>query len=72
MKAPHLTLREAVEHNRLSEFIAQEEARGSEPADEKDFEDALKKIIKPVRSDDQTSHLPSSDGSSDSQTRQGT
>jgi hypothetical protein len=36
-----LTLSEAIKTHRLQEFIAQEEARGVRPANEKDLEKAI-------------------------------
>ena len=57
-----LTLSDALKGNRLSEFILQEEARiGS--ADALEFNAAIKAAVTPPRSEGQTSHLPSPDGS---------
>lgn len=58
-----LTLRQAIDGNRISEFIAQEEARGIGPADEAPFLAVVKEAAKASRSEDQTSHSPSGDGS---------
>jgi hypothetical protein len=66
-----LTLSEAVKTGRLQEFIAQEEARGIGSIDRADLDRALAKVIKAPRSEDQTSHSPSRDGSTGKQTRRG-
>lgn len=57
-----MTLAEAIKEDRLDEFIAQEEACGVRPVDEADLDEALRHIIKPRRSEDQTSRSPSGDG----------
>lgn len=63
MLASHLTLRDAIRDDRLSEFIAQEEARGVGPTDLQKFADALETTIKQPQSEDQTSRSASRDGS---------
>jgi len=57
----HLNLAEALASNRLDDFAAQAEAEGIGPADRAQF-DALVKVTTPPP-EDQTSHLPDSDGS---------
>jgi hypothetical protein len=50
-----LTLKKALSENRLSEFIAQEEARGVGPANKKDFDAAVRLLATtPLRSEDRT------------------
>jgi hypothetical protein len=58
-----ISLAEAVRSGRLEDFIAQEEARGVGVADRETYDRALAAIIKAPRSEDQTSHSSSSDGS---------
>jgi hypothetical protein len=61
-----LTLTKALETGRLREFIAQEETRGIGPANRQDVEAAIKKLATtPTQSEDQTSHSPSRDGSTE-------
>jgi len=50
-----LSLREAVESDRLSDFIEQEEARGVPACDARELDAAFGSIIKPQQSNDQTS-----------------
>jgi hypothetical protein len=61
-----LTLTKALETGRLREFIAQEETRGIGPANRQDVEAAIKTLATtPTQSEDQTSHSPSRDGSTE-------
>jgi hypothetical protein len=61
-----LTLSEALKTGRLREFIAQEEARGIGPANQKDVEAAIEKLATtPTQSGDRTSHSSSGDGSTE-------
>lgn len=64
-----LSLAEAIKENRLVEFIAQEEARGVGPADPKELDAALSRLITAGKSEGQTSRSASSDGSSETKTR---
>jgi hypothetical protein len=64
-----LTLSQAVKEGRLSEFIAQEEARGIGPATRADLDRALAKILKAPQSKDQTSRSPSRGGLTEKKTR---
>jgi len=64
-----MTLAEAIRLDRLSDFIAQEEARGVGPADKPALEHALARVIKAGKSEDQTSRSASSDGSTGKRTR---
>lgn len=66
-----ITLAQALKDNRLSEFIAQEEARGIGSVDRSEFDALAKDLVKAPQSEDQTSHCSSGDGSSGKQTRQG-
>jgi hypothetical protein len=59
----YLPLAKALETNRISEFVAQEEARGIGPIDRTDFDGAVTKVVKAQRSEDRTSHS-ASDGNS--------
>ena len=61
--SPPLTLKKALESNRLEEFIAQEEDRGVRAAKRADLEAALRVIARQPRSEDRTSRSPSRDGS---------
>ena len=65
-----LTLAEAMKHGRLSEFIAQEEARGIGPIDRADFDATLAKLVKAPRSKNRTSRSASRDGSNETETPQ--
>jgi hypothetical protein len=65
-----LTLSDAVKSGRLQEFIKQEEARGIGPIDRADA--LVTKAVKAPRSEDQTSHSSSRDGSNETQTPQDT
>lgn len=67
-----LTLSKAVKEGRLSEFIAQEEARGVGSIDRAEFDRLLVKAVKSPQSKDQTSHYPARGGSTGKRTRQGT
>jgi hypothetical protein len=71
MSAPYITLREALESARLSEFAAQEEARGIGPIDRAEFDAATGAIIKAPRSEDRTSRSASGGNSSGTRTRRG-
>lgn len=66
-----LTLAEAMKSGRLSEFIAQEEARGIGPSDRADFDALMAALVKAPQSEDQTSHSPSGDSSTGKRTRRG-
>jgi hypothetical protein len=68
----YLPLAKALETNRISEFVAQEEARGIGPIDRAEFDDAVAKVIKAPRPEDRTSHSASDGNSSEIETRQGT
>jgi hypothetical protein len=50
-----LSLSEAIRSGRVSEFVAQEEARGVGPISEADFDDLAAKVIRTSQSADQTS-----------------
>ena len=67
----YLPLAKALETNRISEFVAQEEARGIGPIDRAEFDDAVAKVIKAQRSEDRTSHSASDGNSSGKRTRRG-
>jgi hypothetical protein len=59
-----LTLSKALKSGQLREFIAQEEARGVEPVDLKEFQDLAERLIKDTPPKDQTSRSPGRGGSS--------
>jgi hypothetical protein len=59
----YLPLAKALETNRISEFVAQEEARGIGPIDRADFDGAVTKVVKERQPEDRTSRS-SSDGNS--------
>lgn len=56
-----LTLKKALDQNRLADFIEQEEARDFLAADKQEVMGAIGAVIKPPRSKDQTSRSPSRD-----------
>jgi hypothetical protein len=59
-----LTLAKALKTGRLREFIAQEEARGIGPADNKELDEAIRRLMfTPLKSKNRTSHSSSGDGS---------
>lgn len=58
-----LTLREAVEMNRLPDFIAQEEARGVGPIDRQELDAVVVKLVKQPRSEDRIHRSSSFDNS---------
>jgi hypothetical protein len=68
----YLPLAKALETNRISEFVAQEEARGIGPIDRADFDGAVAKVIKAQRSEDRTLHSASDGNSSGKKTRRDT
>ena len=53
-----LTLSEALKTGRVAEFIVQEEERGVEGVDRNELDEVLSTVIKPPRSEDQTSRSP--------------
>jgi hypothetical protein len=59
-----LTLSEAIKARKIQEFIAQEEARGVEPVDLKEFQDLADRLIKDTPQADQTSRSRVRGGSS--------
>jgi hypothetical protein len=67
-----LTLAQAQASERLSEFIAQEEARGIGPIDCAEFDGAVANLLKAQRLEDRTSHSASDGNSSGKRTRQDT
>jgi hypothetical protein len=67
----NLSLSEAQRLGRIDEFIAQEEARRPAQVSRAEFDRVLAKVIKAPRSEGQTSHSPSRDGSTGKRTRQG-
>jgi hypothetical protein len=67
-----LTLAEAIKANKLSEFSAQEEARGIGPIDRAEFDGAVSKLIKERQLGDQTSRSASVGNSSGKRTRRDT
>ena len=66
-----LSLTEAIKSDRLSDFIAIEEARGIGPINRPDFDAFAATLIKAPRSVDQTSHSSSAVGSTGKKTRRG-
>jgi hypothetical protein len=63
-----MTLSEAINQNRLAEFIAQEEARGIGPINKADYDTATTALIKAPQSKGRTSRSSSDDGSNETQT----
>lgn len=57
-----LTLKDAIQHDKLDEFIRQEEARGVEPADSAELGAAMEAVIQ-QQSKNQTLRSPSRGGS---------
>jgi hypothetical protein len=64
-----IDLEDAMKSGRLQEFIAQEEARGIGPANSRELDEALSRLMKSEKSEDQTSRSVSSDGLSGTKTR---
>jgi hypothetical protein len=61
-----LTLSEAIQTDRLREFIAQEEKRGIGPADRKQLDEAIRRLATtPLKSGGRTSRSSSGGGSSE-------
>jgi len=58
-----LTLQEALQSNRLSDFIAQVERDNVGPIFEADFDSLAERLVKTPQSDDQTSGSLPNDGS---------
>ena len=58
-----LTLQEALQGNRLNDFINQAERENVGPVSEADFNSLAERLIKTPQSDDQTSRSPRRDGS---------
>jgi hypothetical protein len=67
----YLPLVKALETNRISEFVAQEEARGIGPIERAEFDGAVAKVLKERRSADQTSRSASGGNSSETETHRG-
>jgi hypothetical protein len=67
----YLPLAKALKTNRISEFVAQEEARGIGPIDRAEFDGAVTKVVKGKRSEDRTSRSASDGNSSGKKTRRG-
>lgn len=59
----NLSLMQALNEDRLEDFIAQEEARGVGPISEAEFDLTASAVIKTPQPDDQTSGSPRRDGS---------
>ena len=66
-----INLSQALRDNRLSEFIAQEEARGVGPIARTDFDTFSTALIKAPQSKGRTSRSPSGDGLSGKKTPRG-
>ena len=66
-----LTLRQALDEDRLPEFVVQQEAAGLPPADRKAFEAVVGDAVKPAPAAHQTSDFQAPGGSSGSRTRRG-
>lgn len=59
----NISLMQALNEDRLEDFIAQEEGRGVGPISEAEFNAAASAVIRTSQSDDQTSGSPRRDGS---------
>jgi len=57
-----LSLTEAIQSGKVSEFIQQEQERGVGPISEAEFNETASQVIKTPQSDDQTSRSPRRDG----------
>jgi hypothetical protein len=66
-----LTLAEALRSDRLSEFVAEQEAGGLAAADRQRFERVVRAAVSRGTAEDRTSRSRSGDGSSGSRTRRG-
>lgn len=58
-----LTSKEALESDRLDDFITQEEARGVGSVDRADLDEALARVIRPPQSERRSSRSASAGGS---------
>jgi len=58
-----ISLQQAIKEGRLKEFIAQETKRGIGPADRKELDEAIKRLIKQPQSTGRTSRSASRGGS---------
>jgi hypothetical protein len=58
-----LSLKDAIQQNRLSDFIEQEESRGVSTADRADFDRAVKLLATPQQSKGRTSRSAARGGS---------
>jgi hypothetical protein len=67
-----LNLADAIKQGKLSEFVAQEEARGVGPINRAELDGEIAALIKGQQSEDQTSRSASRDGSTGKKTPQGT
>jgi len=64
-----LSLAQAILESRVSEFIAQEKARGIGPIDRAEFDALAAALVKAPQSKNQTLHSASDDGSIGKKTR---
>jgi hypothetical protein len=67
----HLSLKKAIQQDRLPEFVAQQEAAGLPPADPKAFEVVVSAAVKAKPAARRTSGSHTADGSTGSRTRRG-
>lgn len=65
----NLSLMQALNEDRLEDFIKQQEAAGVGPVSETDFNQLSEKLIKSEKSEDRTLHSAYRDGSNGKQTR---
>jgi hypothetical protein len=66
-----INLRDALASNRLSDFIAQEEARGIGPIERAELDAGIAALVKGLQSEDRTSRSACDDGSTGKRTRPG-
>ena len=66
-----LTLKEARETGQLERFIREREAEGLAPADEAEFNDAVRLLATPRQSERRTARSQGRGGSTGTRTRQG-
>lgn len=71
MNDDRLTLADALRDNRLSEFVAQQEAASLPSADREAFDRVVRAAVKPAKPTNRTSRSRTADGSTGSRTPRG-
>lgn len=69
MTASSISLRQALDEGRLTDFISQEEERGIGPANQKQFDRTVKALATQPQSEGRTSRSHANGGSTEKRTR---